>query len=216
MTLTKRDSRKQKMETEDRMRYKDWSFEKWEHSAHNVPGTPHRYFQDVFTVRRNIECTKNDVPISIEQVVHMHANGLAIVTAGNSISNVLKQVDAQGEQITVTRFEFKIDVKDSVASVGAKRKKARAMKNGLSQNEIVAPNDTLATLQLSNGEKIEFKCCMAGTLLETNSKLVVTDSNIENSKRCYSLLRGNPLLDGYLAIILPFGRFPSDIHHSVH
>lgn len=113
----------------------------------------------------------------------------------------------------------------------------------------VHPKDALCTITMSNGVKVEFKCCVSGTLLELNPRLVAVDSdataaesvNGEQSKSSVadsidwkdgqgeisnavqskskvgsysffpvdpSLVLNDPLLDGYLAVILPKGPFP--------
>lgn len=113
----------------------------------------------------------------------------------------------------------------------------------------VHPKDALCTITMSNGVKIEFKCCVSGTVLELNPRLVAVDSdataaesdNGEQSKSSVadsidwkdgqgeisnavqskskvgsysfspvdpSLVLNDPLLDGYLAVILPKGPFP--------
>jgi len=198
-------SRKRSKNSEALSMYKDWEFVKWEHS--NKPGTPHRYFQDVYTVRRKVNGLGGEQ--CYEQVVHRHANGLVIVTAGNTISAVLRNLNKYCDQVAISTFMFHLNTSDSPISVGGKRKKARKMKSGQLQSETVQPDDILATVLLNNGESIELKCCVAGTLLETNINLAATKDDLESQQRCNSLLENDPLIDGYLAIILPLGDFPS-------
>ena len=81
----------------------------------------------------------------------------------------------------------------------------------------VSPKDTLCTITLSNGQEIQFKCCVEGTVIEINNRLVdkvrssdnagTTDSS--TTQRDVTLLIKEPLLDGYLAVIMPSrGVFP--------
>lgn len=197
-------SRKRSKNSEALSIYKDWEFVKWEHS--NEPGTPHRYFQDVYTVRRKVNGLGGEQ--YYEQVVHRHANGLAIITAGSTVPTALRNLNQDCDEVAISSFVFHLNASDSPISVGSKRKKARKMKSGQLQSETVKPDDILATGLLSNGQSIELKCCVAGTLLETNINLAATKDDLESQQRCKSLLETDPLLDGYLAIILPLGDFP--------
>jgi len=67
-----------------------------------------------------------------------------------------------------------------------------------SANGMVKPNDILAQIILTNGITINIPSCVCGTLLEVNTNL----------KEDLSLLVDDPLLDGYVAVILPNGSFP--------
>lgn len=202
---TIRVSKKRSKNRKDMLMYKDWEFVQWERES-NAPGTPHRYFQDVYTVRRKI----NDLEGQnrYQQVVHRHANGLAIITAGDTVSAMLRDFNQNGDRVAISSFMFNLDVTESPTSVGGKRKKARKMKSGQVQSETVLPGDTLATVFLTNGQSIGLKCCVAGTLLETNVNLNAAKDDLDGQERCSSLLQNDPLLDGYLAIILPLGDFP--------
>lgn len=201
---TKRVSRKRRKNSKDMSMYKDWEFVKWERS--NSPGTPHRYFQDVYTVRRKLNSLEDRN--CYEQVVHMHANGLAIITAGDTIRTMLRNLNRNSDEVSISSFKFNLDAAKSVTSVGGKRKTARKMRSGQVESETVEPDDILATVFLTNGQSVELRCCVAGTLLETNLNLDFTKDDRSIQERCISLLRDDPLLDGFLAIILPLGNLP--------
>jgi len=82
----------------------------------------------------------------------------------------------------------------------------------------VLPYDTLCTVTLSNGKEIQLKCCVEGTVIEINNRLVDgsksgSDDNVainsSTTQRDVSLLMKEPLLDGFLAVIMPSrGVFP--------
>ena len=87
----------------------------------------------------------------------------------------------------------------------------------------VLPNDdTICTVTLSNGNVVELKCCVEGTVIELNNRLlnnVVSDEGNSSNKTKQetiserdgdvSVLSKDPLLDGYLAVIMPSrGMFP--------
>jgi hypothetical protein len=81
----------------------------------------------------------------------------------------------------------------------------------------VSPTDPLCEVYLSNGTKITLQCCVHGTVIELNHRLggdgneggEEEANNVESRKRggdnnaSSSLLVTDPLLDGYLAVIMP-------------
>ena len=85
----------------------------------------------------------------------------------------------------------------------------------------VSPKDTLCTVTISNGQEIQLKCCVEGTVIEINNRLIVSESKYSSdvsgsttdsltTQRDASLLMKETLLDGYLAVIMPSqGVFPS-------
>jgi len=156
----------------------------------------------------------------LQQVVHRHANGLAIVTAGATLQNVLAAKGCDGcvknesiigidntakKAVQIQNIRFNMEVSKS-QSVGGKRKRAR-MKNGNSNKipDTVEPNDILAIVTLDNSEVIELKCCVSGTLLEINERLLKSQQNDADP-----YLLTDPLLDGYLAVIMP-SQFPTSL-----
>ena len=81
----------------------------------------------------------------------------------------------------------------------------------------VLPQDKLCTVTLSNGQEIQLKCCVEGTVIEINNRLVDGSNNSSDTVASdsliaegdVSLLMKEPLLDGYLAVIMPSrGVFP--------
>lgn len=76
----------------------------------------------------------------------------------------------------------------------------------------VSPTDPLCDVYLTNGTKITLQCCVHGTVIELNRRIGDNNDvgeeerNVESSKRGggnASLLVTDPLLDGYLAVIMP-------------
>lgn len=154
------------------------------------------------------------------QVVHRHANGLCIVTAGTLVEK-FSGVDQKDNSIV--KVEFRISAPDPTSLGGKRKKKAKIMKNSNNKNEqpgLIKPSDTIATVTFKNGRQLDLKSCVYGTILELNTKLILSfseddknqgenrvDDNTKN-KVSPSLLISDPLLDGYLAVILPNGPFP--------
>lgn len=160
------------------------------------PGSPNRFFQASYTIsvaqKDPIEqSTKSSeesglAPQSIsEVVVHVHANGLCIVTAGKPRSNV-KDV------------EFLINEAPE-SSAGERRKRLSKLMSGRNIADtqgLTTPNTFLAQLEMENGETQLIPAGVWGIVLELNPHLTP------------DLLRDDPLLDGYIAVILPVGSFP--------
>jgi len=191
------------------------------------PGTPHRLFESSYDVRfrqkefavqgdavtSERQVAANEVSISVDQVVHRHVNGLCIVTAGETFRDIL---NSAGADVTISNVHF-VKKESDAQSVGAKRKKAKKSKyarnksNG-KENEMdsTEPSETLAKITLSNGSVVDLKCCVLGTVLELNHRLDGKSEQIEecSMKTNPSLLVTDPLLDGFLAVILPTGSFP--------
>jgi len=76
----------------------------------------------------------------------------------------------------------------------------------------VSPKDKLCTVTLSNGKEIQLKCIVEGTVIEINNRLVDglnSSSDAGTTEGDVSLLMKEPLLDDYLAVIMPSqGVFP--------
>ena len=70
------------------------------------------------------------------------------------------------------------------------------MLKGQKVEDTVSLSTTIAELQLESGETIALKACVFGTIIELNKNLTP------------DVLKDDPLLDGFLAIILPSGSFP--------
>jgi len=154
------------------------------------PGTPHCFFKESYVVKFvGDEESSPSSSLSQKQVVHTHVNGLVIVTAGDSIPN---HDDNMMESIQVMA-----DVADVASqSAGNKRKQKAKMLKGKNVQDGVSPTDPLATIKLKDGKEIQLRCCVWGSVIEINPNLSP------------DLVREDPLLDGYLAVILPSGPFP--------
>ena len=191
------------------------------------PATPHRHFESSYEGRTTSTSTStggDDTPKSPSeergQVIHRHANGLCVVTAGDIIKEACSKSDSitaddeSNTSVTVRQVDFRIAPAKG-QSVGSKRRKRMGKnpkKKRCSENDdngdcdgnetesgATRPSDVLAVVELSCGTSVELKCCALGTLLEINSRLVEKPS----------LLLTDPLLDGYLAVIMPRGRIPT-------
>lgn len=174
-----------------------------------------------------------------DQVVHRHLNGLCIVTAGNVLETMIQQnlADKEGadqEEIGISSIEYLVKVgQDSLSAKGkirTKNKKQKrivvaAGKDDGSADGNVSPNDPLCRITLSDGTYIQLNCCVLGTVIELNhrldSKILGPSQGKEGTKKTAneqatfaldrdpSLVLKDPLLDGYLAVIIPSrGSFP--------
>jgi len=173
------------------------------------------------------------------QVVHKHANGLCIVTAGDTIRSIRRQPQTTDddkdnnrppleegtttvEPPTITKVTFQTQETD-VNSVGAKRKKSKMMRgNGQKKNSgpgVVKPADVVALVTLGDGREVPLRACVSGTIIELNQRLTSEsgDGTMEEDKSMAvpSLLVTDPLLDGYLAVIMPNGQFPPPAISSI-
>mmetsp|Transcript_5789 Transcript_5789/g.11315 ORF Transcript_5789/g.11315 Transcript_5789/m.11315 type:complete len:271 (-) Transcript_5789:1843-2655(-) len=151
----------------------------------------------------------NNGSVHIQQVVHHHVNGLCMVTAGDfSIppSKALKSI----------RFIAK---EAAPCSNAEKRKRQAKMLRGRGKVDptgTVSPSTVIAELivedkktdEISGTEDVKeigkinttiipLRACVWGTILELNSGALTPQ-----------VLLDDPLLDGFIAIILPSGRFP--------
>jgi hypothetical protein len=197
----------------------------------------------------------------VHQVIHKHANGLAIVTVGNilkksgiSLDDDYDDKNSEIASVTVQSIEFKRQpVASHQSSAGSKRKQqARMLKGkqvlgtgreGGGGGGIVKPTDVLAVLNVvvaSSGSstttgggrgdagerkaktlQLPVHAGVWGTILEINHTLLrpMSDSGSiccsggstsSLARTGLQLLSEDPLLDGYLAIILPTGPFPPE------
>ena len=179
------------------------------------PATPHRHFESSYEGR-----TTTDASSECGQVFHRHANGLCVVTAGDIIKNACSKSgssaadDASNTSVTIKQIDFS-KTPATGQSVGSKRRKRMGKNpkrktgsdgnggddcdgNEAGSSGATRPSDVLAVVELSCGTMVELKCCVLGTLLEINTRLLEKPS----------LLLTDPLLDGYLAVIMPRGRIP--------
>ena len=169
--------------------YKSIDFSAQQATGH--PRSPHRFFNESYVATFLRESTDQagettqSRPFELSQVVHHHVNGLCIVTAGSRLPH-------KGD---ISAFEF-VATKAPPCSAAEKRKRQAKMLKGGKVEDAVTPSTVLANLKLKSGERIPIYSCVWGTILEVNSALSV------------DLLLDDPLLDGYVAIILPSGEFP--------
>mmetsp|Transcript_10181 Transcript_10181/g.12904 ORF Transcript_10181/g.12904 Transcript_10181/m.12904 type:complete len:277 (+) Transcript_10181:144-974(+) len=196
------------------------------------PGSPHRFFQSSYDVQIDASsCNTNSINndetkaeesmkkqsapkiVVNSMMIHRHVNGLCIVTVGECIKNIIKDLnDSIKEEecsylnkcssINIQNIQYLVDV-TNLQSVGKKRKQAKKMQKGDSKfnngNEgLVRPSDSLALVALTNGIVLDIKCCVCGTVMEINNSL----------KENVSLLVDDPLFDGYLCVVMPNGNFP--------
>ena len=158
------------------------------------PGTPHRFFAESYLVKHETTGNNNSATTGIMMRVHQHANGLCIVTVDGENNNNNKELSASDESIQFHARET------PEMSTAAKRKRACAMLKGKEQCKdssigVVRPSDLLLSV-IGKQQQLNFLCCVFGSLLELNRNLTA------------DLLQKDPLLKGYLAVILPAGPFP--------
>ena len=169
------------------------------------PGTPHSYFGASYRVEFDNTSNTDAAPAAAPaQIVHKHVNGLVVVTAGDMASQ------------TGTSMEWVVASTADVASqsLKQKRKVQAKMLRGQAVPGAVRPTDTLVrlitcgdddddddnqgttTTGSSSDNTIHLRCAVWGHVLERNERLTP------------ALLRADPLLEGYLAVLLPTGPFP--------
>mmetsp|Transcript_17158 Transcript_17158/g.32490 ORF Transcript_17158/g.32490 Transcript_17158/m.32490 type:complete len:244 (-) Transcript_17158:2418-3149(-) len=197
------------------------------------PASPHRFFSKSYSVTLSSHQDSNDFlnlessreeqstgPIENGQIVHQHANSLVIVTAGYLVRDELRKrqsqqlLNKQGDALKIQRFQFQQSVFNS-QSVGGKRKRPPRTVNGVGDRDtpgMVRPSDNIAVVTFTDGSILDLKCCVAGTLLDINEKLSTSEDGAKQDGVIAgsSLLIEDPLLDGYLAVIMPTG-FPCNV-----
>jgi glycine cleavage system H lipoate-binding protein len=152
--------------------------------SNDSPRSPHSFFETSHIV--SFSDTPSDSPsrkYEIKQVVHKHRNDICIVTAGEHIPS------------SVTSIKF-LAQEAPACSAGAKRKRQAKMLKGKNVEHTVSPSTLLAELTLESGEVVPLYACVFGTIIEVNQNLTP------------EILADDPLLNGFLAIILPSGSFP--------
>jgi len=140
-------------------------------------------------------------------VVHQHVNGLCIVTAGD-VGAWLSSLYPTHNHQTIQNFlqiEFVATEAPSCSAAEKRKRQAKMLKGKGNIDHIVTPLTVIAKLIVSNpndddniAERTEFPLYAGvwGTIIELNHGLSP------------KVLLDDPLLDGYLAIILPSGSFP--------
>ena len=140
----------------------------------------------------------------LSQVIHQHVNGLCIVTIGEYVPQNIDSIDFLVSEAPPS-------------SAGEKRKRQSKLLRGKGggntnnnsnsnngnnkMNGIVSPTTVIANLKIKDdsGENcttLPIYACVWGELLELNHNLTP------------DVLQKDPLLDGYVAVILPTGPFP--------
>jgi len=138
--------------------------------------------------------------------------------------------ESQHQAIASIKYLVKVapDAQSAKGKLRAKNKKRKKNnnnnKNDSSQAQDancgdVTPTDALCEVTLTNGEKVTLKCCVQGTIIELNHRLAASESAVAQQQKQSSigadvnvgsnidgnasLLLTDPLLDGYLAVIMP-------------
>jgi glycine cleavage system H lipoate-binding protein len=148
------------------------------------PRSPHSFFETSHMVSfSNMPLDSPSRKYEIKQVVHKHRNDICIVTVGEHIPS------------SVTSIKFVAREAPS-CSAAQKRKRQAKMLKGKNVEHSVSPDTLLAEIHLESGEVLPLYACVFGTIIEVNQNLTP------------EILADDPLLDGFLAIILPSGSFP--------
>jgi hypothetical protein len=179
------------------------------------PDSPHFFFKSSMAVSFNhISKDDDNHDIQIPQVVHQHVNGLCIVTVADSYT---LRVPPSSK---VESIRFVVQEAPTCSAAEKRKKQAKMLKGGTVVGAVmpatVIAELTIVTMEETDDEKVNdtpiasrhtssvtkrttivpLYACVWGTILELNHRLTP------------ELLRDDPLLDGYLAVILPSGRFP--------
>lgn len=179
-----------------RAAYEAVSFSPIGSSGH--PRSPHRFFKESYVAsfaKEESNIGSQSPPrasVELKQVVHHHVNGLCIITAGSNLP----------DKSMISALEFKAK-EASTCSAAEKRKRQAKMLRGGKVDEAVLPNTVIAELRQTSGETIPIFACVWGTILELNHSITV------------DVLLDDPLLDGYVAVILPSGSFPPRDRNAV-
>lgn len=137
------------------------------------PGSPHRFFAASYQVEYDNESDEVITP-----TVHQHANGLVVVSAGETLPSVREAVLMRQAS--------------SIASSNAAQKRrlqGKMLRGKRLDEDIVSPSDDLCRI----GDQTVI-AGVWGVILEVQSRP--------------ERIAQDPLLDGYVAIILPTGPFP--------
>lgn len=138
---------------------------------------------------------------------------------------------ASQHQPTISSIKYLVqvapDAQSAKGKLRAKNKKRKKNNNTSDSSEArdgncgnVTPTDALCEVTLANGDKVVLKCCVQGTIIELNHRLAndgaekkqqssksadvnVRGNSINDIDGNASLLLTDPLLDGYLAVIVP-------------
>ncbi|CAB9497976.1 expressed unknown protein [Seminavis robusta] len=178
--------------------------------AKHHPGTPLRQFAHSFRARL-LRAEDKDCKIDSNgnncQVIHQHGNGLCIVTAGSCFRSTHIVGNGNNDN-PIQSIEFLVSPADPCSAGERRKRQAKMLKKGTLNNNnnnnttasgIVTPSTIIAQVTLKNGSIIPMYALVWGAIMELNTHL---------TQEKLSLLQTDPLLDGYLAVILPTGPFP--------
>lgn len=151
------------------------------------PGTPHSFFASSYDVK----------VLSSTIVVHGHANGLCIVCLNRA------------PVLNVRTIDYLVTAAPDCSAAERRKRQATLLKKGIHSkvtiDGIVLPSTILANLVLEDGTIQPIHAGVWGTIVELNENMSP------------ELLKRDPLLDGYLAIIQPAtGIFPPRTLDPLH
>mgnify|MGYP005848070551 CR=1 FL=1 len=150
------------------------------------PGSPSRLFSHSYTATfKNTQGSTH-----VKQAIHQHVNGLCIVTAGDSIKETIKS--------NIEKIEFMVSTSDPCSAGERRKRQSKMLKKGIKDKNsgLVTPDTVLAKVHLQDGSSIPIYAFCWGSIMELNTK--VTPKQIQE----------DPLIQGYLAVLLPTGPFP--------
>jgi hypothetical protein len=156
------------------------------------PGSPSRQFANSYSTTF---VSDNSSTRSLKQVIHQHANGLCVVTAG------LDPLSIDENSNTPKDIEFLVSTSDPCSAGERRKRQSKMLKKGHSNaggsnTGMVTPETVLAKVHLQDGTSLPLYAFCWGSILELNTQLTVQQ------------LQDDPIMKGYLAVILPTGPFP--------
>lgn len=116
-------------------------------------GTPHRLFEESYQVQIASEAGNNPHLALLSPIIHKHANGLCVVTAGKFELPDVKDV----------RFLKQTAEMNATNTTKSDRKDAYNTK----------PHEALAVVELGDGAVIDLPSCVLGNIIELNDNLTV-------------------------------------------
>jgi hypothetical protein len=157
--------------------------------------------------------------------VHQHVNGLCVVTLGEALlpyqdsnNNSTEATSAATEQADDSgrnTIQFQVLETPDMSAAQKRKRGAKQLKGRMTKTTVeaeaagaVRPSDQLVTIVTTSAggqqqqqqpapHSVDHRpCCVFGSVLELNRNLTI------------GLLETDPLLKGYLAVILPTGPFP--------
>ncbi len=170
---------------------------------------------------KSSESNQNNL-VDEEQNIGSSSTTRGISCTSTSLCHNNTCTTTEHDEIQIQQISFMVNTTKN-QSVGQKRKEAKKMKRGNvylnnnshnnqsnddesnntrnnnnnnnNNNGMIQPGTLLLQITLTNGSIINVPSCICGTVLELNSNII----------RDPMLLVNDPLLDGYLAVVLPNG-----------